>query len=153
MPPPPPPPARPRVVSTGPQAQARVEAIADSPGWDWRVAGVRFSLGFYPADCCHWGVYESAKSVIWIGPTAFEDQTRLRYVVLHELAHAWQYRQNRFAEFITDYTAWGFTTIGSALEAGADCLANVWGAAGGHYWTCPAAARALAARRFSGDWR
>ena len=130
-----------------------MEAIADSSGWDWRAAGVRFSLGFYPADCCHWGVYESAKSVISIGPTAFEDQTRLRYVVLHELAHAWQYRQNRFAQFITDYTAWGFTTIGSALEAGADCLANVWGAAGGHYWTCPAAARALAARRFSGDWR
>jgi hypothetical protein len=91
--------------------------------------------------------------VIWIGPTAFEDQTRLRYVVLHELAHAWQYRQNRFAQFITDYTPWGFTTIGPALEAGADCLANVWGAIGGHYWACPPAARALATRRFAGDWR
>ena len=141
------------MASSGPQAQAQVEEVADSSGWNWRAAGVRFNLGFYPADCCHWGVYESAKSIIWIGPTAFEDQNRLRYVVLHELAHAWQYRQNRFARFITDYTAWGFTTIGPALEAGADCLANVWGAAGGHYWTCPADARALAARRFSGDWR
>ena len=139
------------VVSAGPQAQA--EAIAGSSGWNWRAAGVRFNVAFYPADCCHWGVYEAAKSVIWLGPTAFEDQNRLRYVVLHELAHAWQYRQNRFARFITDYTAWGFTTIGPALEAGADCLANVWGAPGGHYWTCPADARALAARRFSGDWR
>jgi len=152
-PPPPPAPAKPQVASSGPQAQAQVEEVADSSGWSWRAAGVRFNLGFYPADCCHWGVYESAKSIIWIGPTAFEDQNRLRYVVLHELAHAWQYRQNRFARFITDYTAWGFTTIGPALEAGADCLANVWGAAGGHYWTCPADARALAARRFSGDWR
>src|SRR5581483_6637197 len=87
-PPPPPAPARPPVVSSGPQAEAEVEAIADSSGWNWRTAGVRFNLAFYPADCCHWGVYESAKSVIWIGPTAFDDPTRLRYVVLHELAHA-----------------------------------------------------------------
>jgi hypothetical protein len=114
---------------------------------------VRFNIGFFPADCCHWGVYESARSIIWVGPTAFGDQSRLRYVVLHELAHAWQYRQNRFAQFISDYTTWGFNTIGPALEAGADCVANVWGAAGGHYWGCPADARALAARRLSGDWR
>jgi hypothetical protein len=130
-----------------------VEGIADSSGWDWRAAGVRFNLSFYPSACCHWGVYEAATSIIWIGPTAFGDPNRLRYVVLHELAHAWQYRQNRFAQFISDYTAWGFSTIGPALEAAADCLANVWGAAGGHYWSCPADARALAARRFHGDWR
>ena len=152
--PPKPNPPAPRVAaSTGPAAQSAVEAIADLSGWDWRGAGVRFNLGFYPADCCHWGVYEAAKSVIWIGPTAFDDPARLRYVVLHELAHAWQYRQNRFPQFTTDYSPWGFTTLASALEAGADCLANVWGAAGGHYWNCTAAARAVAARRFSGDWR
>jgi hypothetical protein len=28
---------------------------------------------------------------VWIGPTAFGNLTRLRYVVLHELGHAWQY--------------------------------------------------------------
>jgi hypothetical protein len=140
-------------ASTGPAAQALVEDIADSSRWNWRAAGVRFNLSFYPADCCHWGVYEAAKSIIWVGPTAFEDQNRLRYVVLHELAHAWQYRQNRFGQFISDYAAWGFATIGPALEAGADCAATVWGAAGGHYWNCPADARALAARRLSGDWR
>jgi hypothetical protein len=114
---------------------------------------VRFTIGFLPADCCHWGVYESARSIIWVGPTAFDDQNRLRYVVLHELAHAWQYRQNRFAQFISDYAVWGFNTIGPALEAGADCVANVWGAAGGHYWNCPVDARALATRRLTGDWR
>jgi hypothetical protein len=152
--PPKPPAAKPRAAaSTGPAAQAQVEAIADSSGWNWRAAGVRFNMSFYPADCCHWGVYEAAKSIIWIGPTAFGDQSRLRYVVLHELAHAWQYRQNRFAQFISDYAAWGFNTIGPALEAGADCLANVWGAGGGHYWNCRPDARALAARRLSGDWR
>ncbi|MDQ1517886.1 MAG: hypothetical protein QOE80_3716 [Actinomycetota bacterium] len=150
-----PPPAAPvrRAASTGPAAQAEVEAIADSSRWNWRAAGVRFNLSFYPADCCHWGVYEAATSTIWVGPTAFEDQNRLRYVVLHELAHAWQYRQNRFAQFISDYTAWGFGTIGPALEAGADCVANVWGAGGGHYWNCPPDARALATRRLAGDWR
>lgn len=147
------PPAPPRPASSGPGARARVEAIADSSGWNWRAAGVRFALGFYPGDCCHWGIYEAAKSIIWVGPTAFADPGRLRYVVLHELAHAWQYRQNRFAEIISDYSAWGFGTIGPALEAGADCLANVWGAAGSHYWRCTGEAKALAGRRLAGDWR
>ena len=140
-------------TSSGPAARAQVEAIADSSGWNWRAAGVRFNLSFLPSDCCHWGVYEAAKSIIWVGPTAFDDPGRLRYVVLHELAHGWQYRQNRFAQFIADYTAWGFSTIGPALEAGADCVASVWGAGGGHYWNCPADARALASRRLAGDWR
>jgi hypothetical protein len=157
QPPPPPPPTTaptPRLsASSGPQAQAQVEAIADSSGWNWRAAGVRFNVSFYPSDCCHWGVYEAATSIIWIGPTAFADPNRLRYDVLHEMAHAWQYRQNRFAEFIRDYTAWGFSTIGPAREAGADCVAAVWGAGGGHYWSCPADAQALAARRLRGDWR
>lgn len=162
-PPPPPPtttttrpkpaaPAKPRVAHSGPEAQARVEAIADSTGWNWRAAGVRFNLGYYPGDCCHWGVYEAARQIIWIGPSAFADENRLRYVVLHELAHGWQYRQNRFADFITDYAPFGFRTIAPALEAGADCLAAVWGASGSHYWRCTPEARALASRRLAGDW-
>lgn len=138
---------------TGREAEAQVEAIADSTGWDWRAAGVRFAMGYYPGDCCHWGVYEAARSVIWIGAGAFADQNRLRYVVLHELAHAWQYRQDRFREFISDYTRWGFDSIGPALEASADCMAVVWGALRGHYWNCPADAKALALRRLHGDWR
>ncbi len=157
LPPAPPPTTPPKPVvrvsaGSGEATRAQVEAIADSSGWNWRAAGVRFNLGFHPSGR-NWGVYEAATSVIWIGPTAFGDPNRLRYVVLHELAHAWQYRQNRFAHFIRDYAAWGFDTIGPALEAGADCVANVWGAAGGHYWRCPADARALALRRLGGDWR
>ena len=156
--PPPPPPktvpkAAPRAPATsGPEARAQVEAIADSSGWDWRAAGVRFNLSFHPTGR-NWGVYERDTGIIWIGPTAFGDPNRLRYVVLHELAHAWQYRQNRFAQFISDYATWGFKTIGPALEAGADCVAALWGAARGHYWNCPADARALAIRRLGGDWR
>jgi hypothetical protein len=146
-------PAKKPAAPAGAQAQAEVEAIADSSGWDWRAAGVRFALGYHPKDCCHWGVYEAATSIIWVGPSALGDQNRLRYVVLHELAHAWQYRQNRFREIIADYSPWGFTTIGPALEAGADCVADVWGALRGHYWNCPGDARALAVRRLHGDWR
>jgi hypothetical protein len=156
-PPAPPPaapkPAAPPAATSGPEAQARVEAIADSTGWDWRGAGVRFRLSYNPTECCHWGVYERDTGIIWVGPSAFGDHNRLRYVVLHELAHGWQYHQNRFAQFITDYTPWGFNTIGPALEAGADCVAAVWGGAPGHYWTCPASALALAQRRLGGDWR
>ena len=157
LPPPPPPTTAPKPAARastggGAAARAQVEAIADSTGWNWRAAGVRFNLAFHPSGR-NWGVYEAATSIIWIGPTAFGDANRLRYVVLHELAHAWQYRQNRFAQFINDYAAWGFNTIGPALEAGADCVANVWGVAGGHYWRCPADARALALRRLGGDWR
>ncbi len=153
---PPPPPATVAkaapLAPSGPEARAQVEAIADSSGWDWRAAGVRFNLSFHPTGR-NWGVYERDTGIIWIGPTAFGDASRLRYVVLHELAHGWQYRQNRFAQFITDYSAWGFHTIGPALEAGADCVAAVWGASRGHYWNCPADARALAIRRLGGDWR
>ena len=149
----PPAPPKPRSASTGPEAQAQVEAIADSSGWNWRAAGVRFAMGYYRSDCCHWGVYEAARSIIWIGPSAFGDQHRLRYVVLHELAHAWQYRQNKFREIIADYARWGFDSIAPALEAGADCVATVWGALRGHYWNCPADAQALAIRRLHGDWR
>lgn len=148
-----PPKALPKAPAAGgPQARAQVEAIADSTGWNWRAAGVRFNLSFHPSGR-NWGVYEAATSIVWVGPTAFGDASRLRYVVLHELAHAWQYRQNRFAQFISDYAAWGFNTIGPALEAGADCVAAVWGAGRGHYWSCPADARALAIRRLGGDWR
>lgn len=156
-PPPPPPPTpapkpAPRAPApTGPEARAQVEAIADSSGWDWRAAGVRFNLSFHPSGR-NWGVYERDTGIIWIGPTAFGDANRLRYVVLHELAHGWQYRQNRFAQFISDYATWGFKTIGPALEAGADCVAALWGATRGHYWNCPADARALATRRLRGDW-
>jgi hypothetical protein len=158
VPPPPPPPAPPPTTApkppptSGPEARARVEAIADSSGWDWRAAGVRFNLSFHPTGR-NWGVYERDTGMIWIGPTAFADANRLRYVVLHELAHGWQYRQNRFADFITDYARWGFGTIGPALEASADCVAALWGATRNHYWSCPADARALALRRLGGDWR
>ena len=160
--PPPPPPEPPTTTTTVPPArvaavaepsrQEQIEAIADGTGWNWRVAGVRLTVGFFPDDCCHWGIYESARETVWIGPSAFGDAARLRYVVLHELAHAWQYNTDRFTELIADYQPWGRSTPSQALEAGGDCIATLWGAVNHYYWSCPAAALKTAARRLAGDW-
>jgi hypothetical protein len=143
----------PRVAAVAePSRQEQIEAIADSTGWDWRGAGVRLTVGFFPGDCCHWGVYESSRRIVWIGPTAFANPARLRYVILHELAHGWQYTRNRFDELIADYAPYGRSTPAEALEAGGDCIATLWGATDSHYWQCPALALRTAARRLAGDW-
>ncbi|MCA1843309.1 MAG: hypothetical protein LC792_09000 [Actinobacteria bacterium] len=162
-PPRPRPPAKPVPTTASRSAAAtdsgsqldQVEAIADTSGWDWRQVHVHFKIGFYPADCCHWGVYDQYDhKTIWIGPTAFGDATRIRYVVLHELAHAWQWHTHRLKKLEADMAPWGYQDV-DALEAGADCIATQWGAdvASGHYWACPAAAQDLMARRLAGQWK
>jgi hypothetical protein len=155
------PPAKP-VPTTAPRSAAadtgsqldQVERIADTSGWDWRKVHVHFKIGFYPADCCHWGVYDQYDhKTIWIGPTAFGDAARIRYVVFHELAHAWQWHSHRLKKLQADMAPWGYQDV-AALEAGADCIASQWGAdlASGHYWACPPDAQALMARRLAGQW-
>jgi hypothetical protein len=132
-----------------------VESLADSSGWDWRKVHVHFRIGFDPAACCHWGVYDPQDhKTIWIGPTAFGDATRLRYVVLHELAHAWQWHTHRLKKLSADMAPWGYADL-DALEAGADCIATVWGADvnAGHYWTCPPPAQSLMTQRLAGQWK
>ena len=132
----------------------QVEAIADTSGWDWRAVHVHFRIAFDPEACCHWGVYDQADhKTIWIGPTAFGDATRLRYVVLHELGHAWQWHTHRLKKLEADMAPWGYADL-DALEAGADCIAADWGASVtmGHYWSCPPDAQALMARRLAGQW-
>jgi hypothetical protein len=146
-------PARTPAAAPLPNRQALIEGHADSTGWDWRTSGVGMTVAYHPEDCCHWGVYDSRRRVLYIGPNAFRTDERLRYVVLHELAHAWQYQTGRFTELIADYKAFGVSGTAAALEAGADCIARVWGAVSDHYWRCPDAAAALAARRLGGDWR
>jgi hypothetical protein len=136
-----------------PPASARLEqvtAIADSSGWDWRRAGVTIHARFHPGLCCHWGVYDSGDASIWIGPSAFANPARLRYTVLHEVGHAWQFRSGRLVQLSADMAPWGHRGI-AALEAGADCLSTIWGAGprSGHYWTCPKAAAGLVARRLA----
>lgn len=165
---PPPPPAptpptprpakRPVPTAAPPRGDTRleqVESIADSSGWDWRTVHVHFRIGFKPEDCCHWGVFDPQDhKTIWIGPTAFDSAARLRYVVLHELAHAWQWRTHRTKKLSADMAPWGYQDV-EALEAGADCIATLWGAdaAAGHYWTCPPTAKDLMSRRLAGQWK
>ncbi|HEY3239059.1 MAG TPA: hypothetical protein VGL92_05805 [Acidimicrobiia bacterium] len=139
-------------AAAGPSRQEQIEAIADGSGWNWRGAGLRLTVGYFVGDCCHWGIYESQRRTVWVGPSAFGNPVRLRYVVLHELAHAWQYATGRFSELIADYQPWGRSTPSEALEAGGDCIATLWGATDHHYWVCPAAALQTAARRLAGDW-
>ena len=158
---PPKPPAKPvpgtarPAPSNGASQLDQVESIADSSRWDWRNVHVHFRIGFYPADCCHWGVYDPQDhKTIWIGPTAFDNPGRLRYVVLHELAHAWQWHSHRLKKLSADMAPWGYQDV-DALEAGADCIGTVWGAdvAIGHYWACPSAAQDLMSRRLAGQWQ
>jgi hypothetical protein len=155
-PPAPPAPTAPRAPTQDAGTQLKqVESLADTSGWNWRKVHVQFKIGFDPAACCHWGVYDPQDhKTIWIGPTAFGDDARLRYVVLHELAHAWQWHSHRLKKLQADMAPWGYSDL-DALEAGADCIATDWGAdaAAGHYWTCPPDARALMAQRLAGQWK
>jgi len=136
-----------------PSSLQQAEAIADGSGWNWRGAGVVIHVAFHPQECCHWGVYDYRDSSLWIGPTAFASPTRLRYVVLHELGHAWQWHSGHLDKLAADMAPWGHGGT-DGLEAGADCISVVWGASpsAGHYWSCPSSAAALVARRLAGDW-
>ena len=138
-------------ASAAPTQLQEVEAIADAGGFDWRAAGVTVHIGYNPDACCHWGIYDYRDNSLWIGPNAFTSPTRLRYVVLHELGHAWQWATGRRGQLAADMAPWGYSG-NDALEYGADCVAKVWGATTDHYWSCPAAAQAVVSRRLSGDW-
>lgn len=141
----------PRAADSIADPMAQVVSILDSSTMDWRSAGVSVQLAFHPDDCCHWGNYETATKTLWIGPTAFATPARLRYVVLHEVAHAWQVIGSKWTQLMNDMKPWGHSGA-AALEYGADCVASLWGSTMSHYWSCPAAARALMQRRLAGDW-
>jgi hypothetical protein len=147
-------PAKPRpAVVVAARRQARVENLADRSGWPWRAAGITLRVGYHPRACCHWGVYDRATRTAWFGPSAFASQNRLRYTVLHELGHAWQFSSGQVGTLALDLATFGQTGP-AAFEAGADCVAAAWGvpARSGHYWRCPPAAQALVNRRLAGDW-
>jgi hypothetical protein len=123
----------------------------DATGFNWRAAGITLRLGFFPAECCHWGIYDDKTSTLYIGPTAFANTQRLEYVVRHELGHGWQYHSGHMQQLLQDLAPWGHTGR-DGIETGADCIASVWGATMWNYWSCPADAKALMARRLAGDW-
>ena len=130
---------------------AAVAAIFDTTGWDWRRAGITIRIGYHPQACCHWGIYDRTTATVWVGPSAFATPARLRYVALHELAHGWQFHSGHPGTVSADMAPFGWHGT-DAYEAGADCVAAHWGAPTGHYWACPPAAQAVAARRLAGDW-
>ena len=131
----------------------QIATIADSSGFDWRRAGVVLHAQYHPEECCAWGVYDFRDNSIWIGPTAFANPARLRYTVLHEIGHAWQWSSGQLDRLKADMAPFGRHGLG-AIEAGADCVSVVWGVSprSGHYWACPPAAARLVARRLAGDW-
>lgn len=145
-------PATRRAAAAVPNRMAQVTAILDASGWDWRGAGVTVRLGDHPDVPGHWGVYDSRTREVWVGRGAFARPARLRYVVLHEAAHGWQYTSKRFSTLYADMALFGHASGRSALEAGADCVAALWGATTFHYWNCPASARSVTALRLAGDW-
>ena len=139
-------------TTTAADRMAQVMAILDSAGWDWRRAGITVRLGDHPHDPGHWGIYDARAREVWVGRGAFAGPARLRYVVLHEAAHGWQYTSGRISTLYADLAVFGHPGGGPALEAGADCVARLWGATAQHYWNCPPAARTVMARRLAGDW-
>lgn len=132
-------------------SREQIERDLDSVGWDWRAAGVTLRIGYHPQECCHWGVYDFRDRTMWLGPSAFANDSRLRYVSRHELAHAWQWTSGHLPQIKDDMRPWGRAGM-AALEAQADCVVALWGAGRGRYWNCPPPAMTLAARRLNGDW-
>ena len=126
--------------------------IADSIGYDWRSAGGRMNYGCPARSSCHcsetsckYGVVigiEGRKRVdVWIFEHAFISENRLRYVVLHEIAHVWQVQMRGWRGGYGDFERWLPRGV-DPMEATADCLAKVWGAQPPRYayWNCPASA-------------
>ena len=126
-----------------------VEEIADSIGYDWRSAGGVIHYGCPPGSrcycsetSCHYGSVfgaEGRKRVdVWIFEQAFVSESRLRYVVLHEIAHVWQVYMRGWEGRYGDFERWLPRGV-DPMEATADCLAKVWGARPPRYayWDCP----------------
>jgi peptidoglycan hydrolase-like protein with peptidoglycan-binding domain len=129
-------------------AMTRIEQIADSVGFDWRSRGVTFVIGCHPNhQRCSTGSYYPGTRQAFISERALADQALLRSVVLHELAHAWQFTVRGWPAAGDDVSGWGRTGI-DGLEAAADCLAAAWGASRTYYWSCPADAEAHVLSRY-----
>jgi hypothetical protein len=132
----------PGAARAAPDPMARIELIADGVGFDWRGQGVTFITDCHPSPRrCATGSYYTGTREIFITKRILTDKEVLRSVVLHELAHAWQFTVRGWPEAENDVSAWGRTGI-DGLEAAADCLAAAWGASRTYHWSCPADARA-----------
>jgi hypothetical protein len=128
------------------------EQIADTTGFDWRGHGVTFHIGCSPLlGWCSWGAYEVSTRDIYIHPTLAYGTALLEFVVLHELAHAWQFTVRGGWDIAkNDLIDFGHSEL-DGLEKAADCLAAHWGASFFPYGPCPAEARAHMAALYEGS--
>ncbi len=115
---------------------ARIERIADRVPFDWRAHGVTFAIGCSTLQAhCPPAAYETASRTILIAQRSL-DADALEDLVLHELAHAWQFTTRGWPDAADDLSAWGYGDI-QGLELAADCLATIWGTRRTGYWICP----------------
>ena len=134
--------AAPRATSAAARLQ-RVEAIADATGFDWRGAGGEFVVGCAPSTVqarCTKGAYVTSERRMYISPRAFATTALLQHVVLHELAHLWQFTTAPRELRAGVMAPFGLTGL-QALESGADCLALHWGAGYPGLYGCPEGAQ------------
>jgi hypothetical protein len=138
---------QPQAASSGGGGRvARLEQLADATGFDWRSRGVTIHVGCSPIALrdygrCTWAFYEIEPRRIFVAERIPQGSAREHYLVLHELAHAWQLTVRGFGPALSDVSGWGKHGL-EGLEAAADCLALAWGAPTHHYWNCPADAQA-----------
>jgi len=123
----------------GADPQQRIEAIADRTGFDWRAVGGEFVVGCAPSTVqarCTMGAYVTSERRMYVSPRAFATTALLEYVVLHELAHLWQFTASPPELRVGVLAPFGFSGV-HALEVGADCLARHLGARFPGHYGCP----------------
>lgn len=129
--------------STASDRLHRVEAIADATGFDWRGAGGEFVVGCAPATVqarCTMGAYVTSERRMYVSARTFTTPALLEHVVLHELAHLWQFTTAPRELRAGVMAPFGLTGL-QALESGADCLALHWGAGYPGLYGCPEGAQ------------
>jgi hypothetical protein len=107
-------------------------------------AGAHVHYGYNPIDCCHAGGYNPEPNDVWVGPSAFSTDARLKYVTVHELAHSVHLRSERASALTAAVSGAPVVRAGpwDDSEKVADCVA--WAlfpaetaASGITYWGCP----------------
>jgi hypothetical protein len=130
-------------AAAAPDAPSQLRSVIAALPAIARASGARVQVGDAPAAPGHWGVYEATTNTVYIGRGAFASWARLRYVVAHELAHAYYFQvasaEGRAA--LDGAVAAGPAVAGGAPELVADCTAILWGATTWHYWSCPSPSR------------
>ena len=86
------------------------------------------------------GAYLTRERRMYISPRAFTTGALLEHVVLHELAHLWQFTAAPPELRAGVMAPFGLSGL-QALESGADCLALHWGAGFPGLYGCPEGAQ------------